>query len=503
MTALDPTQTIAVIGAGTMGAGIAQVAAAAGHPVLLFDAQDGAAARGKDGIAEVLARVVDKGRMTAVGRDALLDRIALAPALTQLAPARLVIEAIVEDLAVKRGLFAGLEAIVGADCILASNTSSLSVTAIGAGLANPARLAGMHFFNPAPLMKLVEIISGLATAADCAQTLFDTATAWGKVAVMAKSTPGFIVNRVARPFYAEGLRLLQEGVTDAATIDAVMREAGGFRMGPFELMDLIGMDVNFAVTNAVHDAYFSDPRYRPNLVQRGLVDAGWLGRKSGRGFFDYGDGAQRPGPATIADQPAPAGIAIEGHLGWAEALAGRIEAGTIASRRTSGTGRIVIDGAVLVPTDGRTATRLVAEGAPPETVVFDLALDLATAPRIAIAVADQAPPGTKQAAAGLLQAMGLAVSLADDAPGLIVMRTVAMLANEASDAVLTGVADGPGIDAAMQAGVNYPKGPLAWAEELGLDRVLGVLQNLFEWYGEDRYRPSSLLRRRVLGGERK
>jgi len=227
-------------------------------------------------------------------RNALLARISIVDELAGLASAALVIEAIVEKLEVKQQVFAELENLCGDDVILASNTSSLSITAIGAGLVRPERLVGMHFFNPAPIMKLVEVVSGLATDSEVAASIFATAENWGKLAVHACSTPGFIVNRVARPFYAEGLRLLQEGAADVATIDAILRDCGGFRMGPFELMDLIGHDVNYAVTESVHAACYGDQRFTPSLLQKELVDGGFLGIKSGRGFYQHGDGAEKP-----------------------------------------------------------------------------------------------------------------------------------------------------------------------------------------------------------------
>jgi 3-hydroxybutyryl-CoA dehydrogenase len=331
-------------------------------------------------------------------------------------------------------------------------------------------------------------------------TLFATAEAWGKVPVHATSTPGFIVNRVARPFYAEGLRLLEEGAADAATIDGVMREAGGFRMGPFELMDLIGHDVNFAVTSSVFQAYFCDPRYRPSLTQQELVAAGWLGRKSGRGFYDHATGATPPAPATLPAYPAPRVVTIEGELGPAKPLVGLMEAASIAVTRVPGTGRIRLDGASLALADGRTATARVVAGEPADLVLFDLALDYESARRIAVAKADQASTGAAEAAAGLFQALGKAVSVIDDAPGLVVLRTLAMLANEAAEAALVGVASPADIDRAMTFGVNYPRGPLAWADAVGPERILAALDALKAAYGDDRYRASQFLRRRVAAG---
>ncbi len=268
MSALSTSSLVAVIGSGAMGAGIAQTAASAGHQVALFDTRDGAAAKAIADIRKVYSRLVEKGRMTEADAQAAGARMHIAGSLADVKEAALVVEAIVENLDVKRGLFADLEAIVHDDCILATNTSSISVTAIGARLRRPERLVGMHFFNPVPLMALVEVISGLATDPGVADTVFATAAAWGKSPVHAKSTPGFIVNRVARPFYAEALRLLNEQAADPATLDAIMRDTGGFKMGPFELMDLIGHDVNYSVTQSVHQAYFGDPRFTPSVLQR-------------------------------------------------------------------------------------------------------------------------------------------------------------------------------------------------------------------------------------------
>ncbi|WP_293470323.1 3-hydroxyacyl-CoA dehydrogenase NAD-binding domain-containing protein, partial [Polaromonas sp.] len=290
---LSKQAVVAVIGAGAMGAGIAQVAAAAGHPVKLLDTRAQAAEDAVAGIRAQFTRMAEKGKLTAEAAAAAGARLMPVHQLADLADASLVIEAIVENLAAKQTLYSDLEAMVSADCIFGTNTSSISVTAIGAALRHPERLAGLHFFNPAPLMALVEIVSGLATDPAVAQTLFATAASWGKTPVHAKSTPGFIVNRVARPYYAEALRVLHEGGADPATIDACCREAGGFRMGPFELMDMIGHDVNFAVTNSVWRAFFHDQRFLPSLIQQELVDAGFLGKKTGRGFYDYREGAVR------------------------------------------------------------------------------------------------------------------------------------------------------------------------------------------------------------------
>ena len=499
---LPQQAVIAVVGTGAMGAGIAQVAAVAGHPVKLLDARPDAAARAVAGIRAQLSKLAEKGKLTAAAAQAAGERLIAVEQLADLADAALVVEAIVENLEAKQKLYADLEAIVGKDCIFGTNTSSISVTAIGAALKHPERLAGLHFFNPAPLMALVEIVSGLATDKAVADTLFATANAWGKTAVHAKSTPGFIVNRVARPYYAEALRLAQEGAADYATIDAVMREAGGFRMGPFELMDMIGHDVNFAVTNSVWRAFYNDQRFLPSLIQQELVDAGFYGKKTGRGFYDYREGAVKPAPQTEAAQPPAGKITVFGESTAAEALAERLEhSGLSFSRAPEVDGRIAEIGlATIYVTDGRSATQRAAEAGIANLVLIDLALDYGKAGRIAVAAAEQCEPAAIASAIGLLQAAGFAVSRFLDVPGLAVMRTVAMLANEAADAVNQGVCSEAGADQAMRLGVNYPQGPLAWADQVGVAAIRDVLVNLGTSYGEDRYRISPLIQRAVFAG---
>ncbi len=504
MTALAQTAVIAVVGTGAMGAGIAQIAAQAGHPVKLLDNRPGAAEKAIEGIRAQFAKMAEKGKLTAELAQAAGQRLQPVVELAELADCALIIEAIVENLEAKQKLYADLENIVSSDCIFGTNTSSISVTAIGAALKQPERLAGLHFFNPAPLMALVEIVSGLATTQQVADTLFDTAKAWGKTPVHAKSTPGFIVNRVARPYYAEAMRIAQEGAADYATIDAVMREAGGFRMGPFELMDMIGHDVNFAVTNSVWRAFYNDQRFLPSLIQQELVDAGFYGRKTGRGFYDYRDGAVRPEADTLAAQTPAGKIVICGESFAAEALSDRLQNSGLSSSYAAGSdGRIAeIGRAVIYVTDGRSATQRAAESGVANTVLIDLALDYGQAKRLAVAVAEQCEPAAAASAIGLLQAAEYAVSRFQDVPGLAVMRTVAMLANEAADAVNQGVCSESAADSAMRLGVNYPQGPLAWADKVGVSIIRDVLANLGNAYGEDRYRISPLLQRAVFAGRK-
>jgi len=392
MTPIDQKTVIGVVGAGAMGSGIAQVAAAAGHPVVLADALAGATKKAHDRISRAVLRDVEKGRRTQDDANALLGRIQFVEAplgddLAMYAKCGVVIEAIVEDLAAKQTLFRQLESVLSKDAVVATNTSSLSIASIAGACTSPERVIGMHFFNPAPVMPLVEVVPWLGGDPTLAPRVYEIATAWGKTPVIATDTPGFIVNRVARPFYGEALRLLEEGVADAPTIDWAMKDLGGFRMGPFELMDFIGNDVNYAVTRSVFEGFFFEPRYRPSLTQRRLVESGFFGRKTGRGYYDYREGATNPAP-------------------------------------------------------------------------------------------------TKDPSVGLL----------------VFERILAMLINEAADAALMRVASPADIDLAMTRGVNYPKGLLAWANELGLARVLGWLERLQAEYGEDRYRPSPLLRRKVRDG---
>jgi 3-hydroxybutyryl-CoA dehydrogenase len=497
MGALAPKVPVAVVGAGTMGAGIAQVAAAAGHRVLLYDAEQAALAQAEERIAAALARALDKGHLAPEERARTLGRITRCDSLDALAGAGLVIEAIAEDTAAKMRLFQTLEVVCQSAAIFASNTSSLSITALAAGLKQPERLVGMHFFNPAPMMALVEVVRGLASSPETVETVRATAAAWGKTAVVCRSTPGFIVNRVARPFYGEALRALAEGAADVATIDAVMRAAGGFRMGPFELIDLIGLDVNLATSRSIHAAYAADPRYAPSLLLQELVEAGRLGRKSGRGFYDHSPDAEQPQPRLEAAVPPPQLIVVEGDLGLAEPLVERWRAAGIEVSRRWGEGLVRIGKVRLALSDGRGATEWSHLLQAP-VILFDLALDFATSTHVAVARAEQASDGDLAQAVGLMQAAGLDVAVLADFPGMLLMRTVCMLANEASEVVYTGSASAEAVDQAMRLGVNYPRGPLAWAEAIGLERVRDVLDHLARTYGEDRYRASWLLRRKAL-----
>jgi 3-hydroxybutyryl-CoA dehydrogenase len=503
LTRDDP---VAVIGAGTMGAGIAQVAAAAGHAVLLYDAAGGAVEAAVSAMAMRLDRSVERGRLHRDEAAATLGRIRPVANLDGLAPARLVVEAIVEDLGIKQRVLADVASVVAPDAIIATNTSSLSVTAIASGVPEARRVAGLHFFNPAPVLPLVEVVHGAETDPAVVDALVETAANWGKTPVRCASTPGFIVNRVARPFYGEALRLLEEGVSDAATIDACVTGAGGFRMGPFALMDLVGLDVNLAVSTSVYEQTAHDPRFAPSVLQRAMVDAGRLGRKTGSGWFAYAGSVPAPEPSRLQAGPTPSHVEIHGDLGWAAGIVERLRSSGVEIDPVpgGGPGHLIFDGVHLVPTDGTMATSYAASGVfgAPDVAVFDLVRDWSTVTRIAVAVADQAGPDVAGRVAGLFTAAGLDVAAVDDAPGLVLMRIVAQLASVAADAVRLGVAAPGDVDTAMRLGTSYPAGPLEWGDAIGAAHVVAVLDHLAAAYGEDRYRASLTLRRAAASGDR-
>ena len=374
---------ISVIGAGTMGAGIAQIAATKGLEVCLYDSFDGAIETSKHKLINILNRLVEKNRISEKENQDILEKINFTKDINEIEGSSLVIEAIIEDLEVKKEMFSKIEKLVDDKCIIASNTSSLSIASIAAACKRAERVVGIHFFNPAPLMPLVEIIPAIQTSEETLFFVKDIIDSWGKVTVLAKDTPGFIVNRLARPFYGEALRIYEEGIADFATIDWAMKEIGGFRMGPFQLMDYIGNDINYIVTETVFTAFYYDPRYKPSFTQRRMMEAGYLGRKSGKGYYDYSSD-------------------IEEGINKDKELANKI-----------------------------------------------------------------------------------------------FLRIIVMLINEAIDALFLNIATKDDLDLAMTKGVNYPKGLLKWADELGLETVLKLLEDLQAEYAEDRYRPSPLLRRMV------
>ena len=497
---------VLVVGAGIMGVGIAQVAALAGHAVRLFDSREGAAALAIAKLAATFDSLVNKGKLTPDAAQAALARITPINTLSEARDVGLVVEAIVENLDIKRTLLKQLEAVVGVTCVLATNTSSISVTALANGLAHPGRLVGMHFFNPVPLMKLVEVVSGLHTDPAVAEAIFDLSFAWGKVPVHARSTPGFIVNRIARPYYAETLALLHERAATPEVLDACLK-AAGFRMGPCELMDLIGHDTNFAVTNSVYEANFFDKRYVPSLVQREMVDGGLLGRKSGRGFYRYPEATParvvpvHEAPATAREVTVHGEGALADSLEQAATRALAAQGWGPARERASDWVGLDIDGARLVLTDGRTAGALAAVLGVADVAVFDrpLVVPALAGTAFAYAVADSASDAWRGQAAAWLAALGFAPLPVADTPGLVVARSVAMLINEAADAVLQGVCSESGADAAMKLGVNYPAGPFEWLGRWSVPAVVMLLDALDAHYRGERYRVSPWLRRRSPG----
>ncbi|MES2138996.1 MAG: 3-hydroxyacyl-CoA dehydrogenase NAD-binding domain-containing protein [Bacteroidota bacterium] len=379
---LTTNSQIGIIGSGAMGAGIAQVAATAGHNVILFDTNQIALDKAKNNLENTLKKLVEKQKLTAQNSKEITERIQFASELKECKNCELIIEAIVENLDVKQKLFSDLENIVSSDCILASNTSSLSIASIASACKNAERVIGIHFFNPAPIMPLVEIIPAITTDSKITEHSKKLIDSWGKQTVLTKDTPGFIVNRVARSFYGESIRIYEEGIADFSTIDWAMKTVGGFKMGPFELMDFIGNDINYKVTESVWTQFFYEPRFKPSLTQKRLYEAKWFGRKSGKGYYNYAEGAVIPAPKED-----------------------------------------------------------------------------------------------------------------DELAKTIFYRVIAMLINEAIDSLYLQLASKEDLDLAMTKGVNYPKGLLKWADELGLQIILDTLENLYTNYAEDRYRPCILLKK--------
>ncbi len=478
---------VCVIGAGTMGRGIAQIAVAAGHTVSIVDP---AAPQLASAVVEITSRLAKKSESvaeTARRNLHVFERVSDAPA----SPNTVVIEAVLEDLDVKHSVLRQAAEHFGPSCVLATNTSSLSVTAIAAGLPVPSQTVGMHFFNPVPAMRLVEVVRGLQTDDAVADLVTELARNWGKTVARAVSTPGFIVNRVARGFYGEALRCLQEGATTPETIDEVVR-GSGFRMGPFELMDLIGNDVNAAVTRSVWTAYSFDPRFAPSLLQEELVTAGRLGRKSGQGFYNYAGTSSRPlsPPVTPDDDRVLPPLTLHGADPQLEGVLERC--GVEFSRRAgAGPARLEFVGAgEVVVTSGLTAAAERRRSGVP-VVVLDWCLDPRTVTALAAASADT---DLAHLVAQLLAAGGVSLHLVKDLPGLVVARTLAVIANEAWETEHLGVASATDIDLAMRLGTNYPAGPFEWTATWSPSTVVTLLDGLWEAYHDPRYRTSMALR---------
>ncbi|MEW5957377.1 MAG: 3-hydroxyacyl-CoA dehydrogenase [Chloroflexota bacterium] len=515
MSDLDVSQaertitTIGVAGAGTMGSGIALVALQAGFTVILFDIAADVLARGRQYIQQQLTRT---------GNDAAPQHLICSTQIGDLAGSEVVIEAVVENLAVKQELFEQLDTICPPPAILATNTSTLSITAIAAAVTSPGRVGGMHFFNPAPVLPLVEIGRGAQTGAETVQTLAALAEQMGKTPVVTPDTPGFIVNRVARPFYGEALRLLGEGVATLEQIDQVVQLGGHFRMGPFRLMDLIGLDINLAATRSMYEQTYGEPRYQPHWIQEQMVRQHALGRKTGRGFYTYDSntpppemplpppGERRSGPVWISSgswAPGLAGLIQGAGYSLTDSAASKPTAGVVMAGRSEDLKEHVQSFEQALPpevplfcqaadvTVSETATWLTR---PERLVGFD-GLFVTTGQAVTLVAGPILLDHIRHAAEQFFTGLGRRVVWIEDSPALILPRLICMLANEAAFAAGDGVADGETIDRAMTLGANYPKGPLAWAKELGYGRVVAVLDHLQAEYGEDRYRTAPLLRR--------
>ncbi len=468
-------ESVAVIGAGTMGTGIAQVAASAGHDVLVIDRDPDSLERGRNAFAWSLDGAVKRQKITPAKAGALGARVRWSLDLGAAAGSGLLIEAIVERLDAKRQLFATLAAIVGRDAVLASNTSSFSIAAIAEGVGNPTRVVGLHFFNPVPAMKLVEVVAGRGTAPLVVEAATALMRRWGKHAVVVRDVPGFIVNRVARPFYSEAFVALCEGI-DAAVIDAALTESGGFRMGPLALADMIGHDVNYAAASSVFEGMRPGTRFRPQPCQARLVERGLLGRKTGRGVYDYS--AALPQPDLLSGRPARRIRVAPGET--------PLTAPGLETDPSLAPGTMSVDGVIAASGDGR---RLI------ERDGIGILLDHHRAPQTSRALVATVRDGAaSKAAAGLAAALGKALLLVPDRPGQIVLRTLAQLSNGAADALRDGVAPASAIDEAMVHGAGYPSGPLDWARATGAQALTRALSHIASGTGDPIYKPSDGLK---------
>ena len=490
---------LGIVGTGFMGRGIAQVAAQAGIEARMYDARSGGAEGARDGIATQLRALVQKGRIEAPDCEKALARLQPVGSLADLAPCGIVVEAIVEDLESKRELFRALEEVVAADCILATNTSSLSVTAIAAACREPARVAGLHFFSPVPLMKIVEVIDGARTSPGVVEALMELARTLGHLPVRAKDTPGFLVNHAGRGYGTEALRLLAEGVAEYETLDDILRDGAGFRLGPFELLDLTGLDVSQPVMDSIYHQFYEEPRFRPTPLLAQRRAAGLLGRKAGEGFYRYQDG-KRVGAA----KPPPAAQAPAVPV-WVSAR-DREAQGRVTAILSSG--GIALDGGaapgpeslcVVLPWAGDATGAALAEGLDPtRTVALDTAFGLDT--RRTLMRTPVTAPGWVDAARAAFAAGGVPVSVIRDSFGFVAPRVVCHVVNVACDIAQQRIANPADIDRAVTLGLGYRQGPLAMGDALGGRRVLELLDGLHAHSGDPRYRASPWLRRRAMLG---
>ncbi len=494
----SPRLTVGVVGCGVMGRGIAQIAVLSGAQVRLADSREGAAAAAREELIGTFARLIEKNKLDTAAASAAAGRLQACGNLDELGDCHVIVEAIVEDLAAKKSLFSTLEDIVDEDAILATNTSSLSVTAIAAGLRHPQRVAGFHFFNPVPLMKIVEAIGGFATAPDVVDYLLALGKHWGHTAVRAKDTPGFIVNHAGRGYGTEGMRLLAEGVASVPTLDNILRDTAGFRLGPCELFDLTGLDVSHPVMESIYHQYYEEPRFRPQGLTRQMLTAGALGKKVGHGFYRYIDGKKE----AIAE---PAHARVQASSVWLSQerpeLAERIASVIAAAGVAIESGARPSDNAlcIVTPLGEDTTTCVVREGLDGRrTVAVETLFDVSR--RRVVMTSPATSADTLAMACGLFGATGTPVSVIRDSAGLVAQRVVAHIVNIACEIAQQGIADPQDIDRAVTLGLGYPLGPLAWGDQLGAATVLTILKNLELHTGDARYRPSPWLQRRALLG---
>ena len=489
-------KTVGVVGAGAMGRGIAQIAAQAGSSVKLFDLQGGAAEKAKAEIAMQWDRLVAKNRLDPGLAASHKSRVHTLTAMAPLADCDLVVEAVIERLDVKQGLFAELEKIVSGQAVLASNTSSFSITAIAAGLKAPERVAGYHFFNPVPLMKVVEVIAGLKTTAAVCSKLVGYARQMGHTPVLAQDTPGFIVNHAGRGFGTEALRIVSEGIADFATIDRILREQAGFKLGPFELMDLTALDVSHPVMESVYHQYYEEPRYRPSVITAQRLAGGMLGRKTGEGFYRYTDGVLQLAPEgpvpEVAEMPpvwvSPRAARRPELLQLLKDLGAKVETGASASPLAL----------ILVAPLGFdiTTVAVVERLDPARTVGIDMLIDDAATKRRVLATNPATRSDMRDAAQALFARDGKPVSVIRDSGGFVTQRVVATIVNIASDICQQSICSPTDLETAVTLGLGYPMGPLAMGNRYGPTNILEVLFNMQTVYGDPRYRPSPWLRRR-------
>lgn len=494
----SPDFVIGVIGTGTMGRGIAQISVTGGFKVKMFDAQEGAADKAQEFIARMVSRAAEKGQMSDEDAAAANGRLQIVGALADLSDCGMIVEAIVENLDVKRAVFSELEGIVAEDTILASNTSSLSVTQIAAGCAKPERVAGFHFFNPVPLLKVVEVVDGQMTAPWVADKLDAISRKCGHEPVRTQDTPGFLVNHAGRGLYTEGVRILAEGIAGPHQVDDVLREGGaGFRMGPFELMDTTGLDVSGVVMESIYEQFYQEQRFKPQAFIRNRMAAGLYGRKVGKGFYDYEDNKKvvPAAPAAPTDLPESVWIGPQGHDGarvLAEFLDGKVEIETGDKPSAKAI--------CLVAPLGRDATMTAIDlGIEAErTVAVDTLFGLdGRRTMMTTSVTDE---GVRDLAHGLLASDGGAVTVIHDSPGFVAQRVIATIVNISSEIAQMGIATPEDINKAVRLGLAYPQGPLEFGDSLGAGKIHAILTAMHDFYGDPRYRPSPWLTRRARLG---